>query len=388
MTLVLLRAVDESAAIKAMPWGVIMMVTGVTVLIAMLEKTEGLDADYARDRQRLDAAYGRRRSWRSAPGWYRSTAARRASCCRRSCRWRPNWPSTRRDGSAADRLGDERVGQPRGPVVALDGRRAVYRRGAAGERHAPAVQSAAGLGPRMTMVGAATLLAAVRLRGCNVASRFSTIFMTCTGTPAASGDYARGRTCRSSRGRSAIRRRLPDSTRSSPTASGRASRASCSQQLPDLRIIAQTGNHANHIDFAAARELGIVVARASGGYSVGAAELAIGLAIAVMRQIPAARRGRAARRLWTRPRRRVLQSKVFGHHRPRAGRAATWRDSATAFGMRVVAWGPRLTDADGRCGRRRAPVARRTADGNPTSCRFTRRSPEPREACSMRAGCG
>lgn len=42
VSLILLRAVDESAAIKAMPWGVIMMVTGVTVLIAMLEKTEGL----------------------------------------------------------------------------------------------------------------------------------------------------------------------------------------------------------------------------------------------------------------------------------------------------------------------------------------------------------
>ncbi len=30
------------------------------------------------------------------------------------------------------------------------------------------------------------------------------------------------------------------------------------EQLPDVRVIAQTGNHANHIDFAAARELGIV----------------------------------------------------------------------------------------------------------------------------------
>jgi di/tricarboxylate transporter len=41
--LVLLRTVDEQKAIKAMPWGVILMVTGVTVLIALLEKTEGLD---------------------------------------------------------------------------------------------------------------------------------------------------------------------------------------------------------------------------------------------------------------------------------------------------------------------------------------------------------
>jgi di/tricarboxylate transporter len=41
--LVLARAVDEPKAIKQMPWGVILMVTGVSVLIAMLEKTKGLD---------------------------------------------------------------------------------------------------------------------------------------------------------------------------------------------------------------------------------------------------------------------------------------------------------------------------------------------------------
>src|SRR5437762_5168083 len=40
--LILLRTVDEQKAIKAMPWGVILMVTGVTVLIALLEKTQGL----------------------------------------------------------------------------------------------------------------------------------------------------------------------------------------------------------------------------------------------------------------------------------------------------------------------------------------------------------
>ena len=36
--LVLARAADDTAAIKAMPWGVIVMVCGVTVLIALLEK--------------------------------------------------------------------------------------------------------------------------------------------------------------------------------------------------------------------------------------------------------------------------------------------------------------------------------------------------------------
>jgi len=42
-TLILLRTVEESKAIQRMPWGVILMVTGVTVLVAMLEKTKGLD---------------------------------------------------------------------------------------------------------------------------------------------------------------------------------------------------------------------------------------------------------------------------------------------------------------------------------------------------------
>ena len=39
-----MRAVDEQKAIQRMPWGVILMVTGVTVLVAMVEKTEGLES--------------------------------------------------------------------------------------------------------------------------------------------------------------------------------------------------------------------------------------------------------------------------------------------------------------------------------------------------------
>jgi phosphoglycerate dehydrogenase-like enzyme len=38
------------------------------------------------------------------------------------------------------------------------------------------------------------------------------------------------------------------------------------QQLPNLKIIAQTGNHAYHIDLAAAEERQIVVAKAAGGF--------------------------------------------------------------------------------------------------------------------------
>jgi di/tricarboxylate transporter len=42
VTLTLLRAVDEQKAIKGMPWNVILMVTGVSVLISLMKETEGL----------------------------------------------------------------------------------------------------------------------------------------------------------------------------------------------------------------------------------------------------------------------------------------------------------------------------------------------------------
>jgi di/tricarboxylate transporter len=41
--LALLRAGDESAAVKKMPWGVIVMVCGISVLIGVLEKSGGMD---------------------------------------------------------------------------------------------------------------------------------------------------------------------------------------------------------------------------------------------------------------------------------------------------------------------------------------------------------
>jgi phosphoglycerate dehydrogenase-like enzyme len=114
-------------------------------------------------------------------------------------------------------------------------------------------------------------------------------------------------------------------------------------QLPDVRVIAQTGNHANHIDFAAARERGILVAQASAGYSIGAAELAIGLAIAVMRRIPpldtAVRKGE-----WTVPSTPVLHGKTLGIlGLGRVGQHVA--RIAIAFGMRVLAWSPRLTES-------------------------------------------
>ena len=41
--LTLLKVADERKAVQGMPWRVIMMVTGVTVLISLLEKTGGMD---------------------------------------------------------------------------------------------------------------------------------------------------------------------------------------------------------------------------------------------------------------------------------------------------------------------------------------------------------
>jgi phosphoglycerate dehydrogenase-like enzyme len=114
-------------------------------------------------------------------------------------------------------------------------------------------------------------------------------------------------------------------------------------QLPDLRVIAQTGNHAAHLDFRAAADLGIVIAQASGGYSIGAAELTIALAQAVMRRIPecdaALKRGE-----WPAPLTPVLSGKTLGlvglgrlgKHVAGLGRA---------YGMRVIAWSRTLIDA-------------------------------------------
>jgi phosphoglycerate dehydrogenase-like enzyme len=114
------------------------------------------------------------------------------------------------------------------------------------------------------------------------------------------------------------------------------------EQLPDLRIIAQTGNHAYHIDFAAARERGIVVGKASGGFSTGAAELAIGLAIALMRQIPAADAAVKSGG-WPMPLGRELHGKTMGivglgHVGRHVARIAS------VFGMRVLSWSRRPDD--------------------------------------------
>jgi phosphoglycerate dehydrogenase-like enzyme len=113
------------------------------------------------------------------------------------------------------------------------------------------------------------------------------------------------------------------------------------EQLPDLRIIAQTGNHVYHIDLAAAEERQIIVAKATGGFCTSAAELAIGLMIAVMRQIPSVDREVKLGR-WPTPMTHVLRGKTLGI----VGLGHVGRHVvkiARAFEMKVLAWGPRLT---------------------------------------------
>jgi phosphoglycerate dehydrogenase-like enzyme len=113
------------------------------------------------------------------------------------------------------------------------------------------------------------------------------------------------------------------------------------EQLPSLRIIAQTGNHVYHIDLEAAEKQKIIVAKATGGGCTSAAELAIGLMIAVMRQIPSMDRD-IRRGQWPTPMTHVLRGKTLGI----VGLGYVGRHVASvanAFGMRLLAWGPRLT---------------------------------------------
>lgn len=109
--------------------------------------------------------------------------------------------------------------------------------------------------------------------------------------------------------------------------------------LANLEFIAQTGNHAYHIDIAAATQAGIVVTLAPGG--IGVTELTFGLMIAVMRRIAqsdaAMRRGK-----WPLVLGYVLRGKTLGI----LGLGKVGSEVARialAFEMKVIAWGPTLT---------------------------------------------
>ena len=119
------------------------------------------------------------------------------------------------------------------------------------------------------------------------------------------------------------------------------------EALPGLELIAQTGNHAYHIDMAAATNAGVLVGMASSDMKAmsfiarSTIELTFGLMLAVLRRIPqtdqAMRRGE-----WPSFAGRTLAGKKLGVlGLGRIGREIALL--AQAFGMQVLAWGPTLT---------------------------------------------
>ena len=118
------------------------------------------------------------------------------------------------------------------------------------------------------------------------------------------------------------------------------------EAVPGLELIAQTGNHAYHVDMAAATKAGVLVGMASsdletmGAIARSTIELTFGLMIAVLRRIPqtdqAMRRGE-----WPSFAGRTLAGKKLGIlGLGRIGREVA--AVARAFGMQVLAWGPTL----------------------------------------------
>lgn len=119
--------------------------------------------------------------------------------------------------------------------------------------------------------------------------------------------------------------------------------------MPELELISQTGNHAYHVDMAAATKAGVLVGMASsdvkamGAIARSTLELTFGLMIAVMRRIPqtdaAMHRGE-----WPSFAGRTLAGKKLGIlGLGRIGREVA--AVARAFGMQVLAWGPTLDAA-------------------------------------------
>jgi phosphoglycerate dehydrogenase-like enzyme len=118
------------------------------------------------------------------------------------------------------------------------------------------------------------------------------------------------------------------------------------EALPGLELIAQTGNHAYHVDMAAATKAGVLVGMASSdmeSMSVIARstiELTFGLMMAVLRRIPEADQA-MHRGEWPSFAGRTLAGKKLGIlGLGRIGREVA--RLAQAFGMQVVAWGPTL----------------------------------------------
>lgn len=119
------------------------------------------------------------------------------------------------------------------------------------------------------------------------------------------------------------------------------------EALPDLELIAQTGNHAYHVDLDAATRAGVLVAMGSSdmesmsGIAASTVELTFGLMLALLRRIP--QMDRAIRQDgWP----SVLGHTLSGKRLGILGLGRIGREVARiarAFDMDVLAWGPTLT---------------------------------------------
>jgi phosphoglycerate dehydrogenase-like enzyme len=119
------------------------------------------------------------------------------------------------------------------------------------------------------------------------------------------------------------------------------------EQLQSLELVAQTGNHAYHVDVAAATRAGVLIGMATsdleamGMLAHSTIELTFGLMLAVMRRIPQTDQG-MHRGEWPSFAGRTLSGKKLGI----VGLGRIGREVATiarAFGMEILAWGPSLT---------------------------------------------
>ena len=119
------------------------------------------------------------------------------------------------------------------------------------------------------------------------------------------------------------------------------------EALPDLELIAQTGNHAYHLDLEAATRAGVLVGlgssdmEAMGAIAASTVELTFGLMLACTRRIPQADRAMRAGE-WPSPLGHTLRGKRLGI----VGLGRMGREVARiagAFGMELLAWGPTST---------------------------------------------
>jgi phosphoglycerate dehydrogenase-like enzyme len=111
--------------------------------------------------------------------------------------------------------------------------------------------------------------------------------------------------------------------------------------LPDLRLVAQTGDGTPNIDLAAATAHGVQVANTPGGSTSSVVELVVGMLIALARGFSAQERALRAG-AWPTNDGLGLEGKAVGVVGfGRLGRAVT--RAVLPFGVRVLAWSPSLT---------------------------------------------